>query len=172
MAKREWTAQRVKEMIESGQVQPEETTHLTVSLTYGQLELFLEAREDLKLSTSQMVRDGAAELRKARKRPTNTNEDNLRHELLNEQAKIKEEILSTVQKLKVPNAPAPEQEQDIKARIHMFLEDIGPLATKELAKYVGQDWRVIDKYCVEMQGDKVIGRTGSKWALAEGEDIE
>ncbi|OLS15719.1 MAG: hypothetical protein RBG13Loki_0655 [Promethearchaeota archaeon CR_4] len=171
MPERTITYEKLKADIDSGRVRPDEIYRLTISLTYAQLLEFLELRESYKgKSMSDMVRDGIAALR--RQRAHDTNGIDLRatvEKLIQDQRSLQQQLQENVKKLSTIEGtePTSEEREIFKGKILMFLGDIGPLASKDLAKYVGIDWKVIDKLCEELLSQQAIEWVGSKWRVKQ-----
>ena len=149
MPKREWTYSKLKQDLEDGSLSPDGIYRLTVSLTYSQLLDFLDLREILKKSTSEMVRDGIATLKKQYfrdKLPPSVDFQQVKDELMKEQEKLKVELLNGVRSSAKEEESSPDQQDVLRGRITMFLEEFGALTTKDLARYVGVDCALLIKH--------------------------
>jgi hypothetical protein len=167
MPKRTYTLEHIHDLINKGEVKSEEICPIRVSFTYGQLADLMELREKLGKSTSELIRDALIEYKRKitkMEAPPSMDVNTLREELKQEQEKLRETLLSALKEIRTQEGSSPNTES-LHPRIIVFLEDFGPLTTKNLAKYVGVDWRDIDRVCGEMQVNKVITRDGSKWRL-------
>jgi len=119
---------------------------------------------------SDMVRDGIETLR--RQRAHDTNGIDLRstvEKLIQDQRSLQQQFEAGIKKLSLVEGsePTSEEREILKGKILMFLGDIGPLGSKGLAKYVGIDWKVIDKLCEELLSQQTIEWVGNKWRVKQ-----
>lgn len=148
---------------------------LTITLQYWELLDWLQLREKLGKNMSDLIRDAVRMFKRQHEKdiasPAQLTTEDIQ-KLIAEQKAIREEMKSLIKKEREKaSQPILEGEEENWEAIKIFLGDLGPLSSKQLARYVFRDerkWRDVDLICDKKEDQGLLKGEGNRWVLVGG----